>query len=114
MSSSTMDNSDDGEDEIGGNETIDVDVMDFVLEQAPVCKYTKQKHRGHKPKKATTFTIEQVHTFVTKAEEPEHLLAKAIFVVSLSGCLRRVESTYLLLGNVTKLDNGTFLITIPL
>ncbi|KAJ8679343.1 hypothetical protein QAD02_015130 [Eretmocerus hayati] len=29
-----MDNSDDGEDEIGGNETIDVDVMDFVLEQA--------------------------------------------------------------------------------
>ncbi|KAJ8670721.1 hypothetical protein QAD02_001980 [Eretmocerus hayati] len=178
-----MDNSDDGEDEIGGNETIDVDVMDSVLEQArrirleslpirskkhytqhynkykkwcsdnkipnfinedvmllyrdhlhkdekstssplwavysmlqsctnaydnvditnyaAIRKYIKQKHRGHKPKKAAAFTVEQVHTF-------------AIFVVSLSGCLRRVESTYLLLENVTKLDNGTFLITIPL
>ncbi|KAJ8674247.1 hypothetical protein QAD02_005509 [Eretmocerus hayati] len=191
-----MDTSDEGEDEIGGNETLDVDVMDFVLEQArrirleslpirskkhytqrynkykkwcsdnkiphfinedvmllymdhlhkvdkftsstlwavysmlkscinaydnvditnyaAVRKYIKQKHRGHKPKKATTFTVEQVHRFITCAEEPEHLLTKAIFVVSLSGCLRRVESTYLLLENVTKLDNGTFLITIPL
>ncbi|KAJ8673513.1 hypothetical protein QAD02_004775 [Eretmocerus hayati] len=79
-----------------------------ITNYAAVRKYIKQKHRGHKPKKATTSTVEQVHTFVTKAEEPEHLLTKAIFVVSLSGCLRRVESTYLLL------DNGTFLITIPL
>ncbi|KAJ8675628.1 hypothetical protein QAD02_011414 [Eretmocerus hayati] len=195
-----MANNDDADDEnsvdeIGGNETVDVDVMDFILEQArkirleslplrskklytqrynkykkwcvdnkiptyinedvmlmymdylftkekfisstlwavysmikscinaydsvdisnysAVRRYIKNKHRGHKPKKAKTFSIENVHKFISTAEEPEHLLTKAIFIAGLSGCLRRVEARYLLLENVLKLDNGTFLITIP-
>ncbi|KAJ8685968.1 hypothetical protein QAD02_021761 [Eretmocerus hayati] len=86
-----------------------VDISNY----SAVRRYIKNKHRGHKPKKAKTFSIENVHTFISTAKEPEHLLTKAIFIAGLSGCLRRVEATYLLLENVLKLDNGTFLITIP-
>ncbi|KAJ8668560.1 hypothetical protein QAD02_010223 [Eretmocerus hayati] len=86
-----------------------VDISNY----SAVRRYIKTKHTGHKPKKAKTFSIENVHKFISTAEEPEHLLTKAIFIAGLSGCLRMVEATYLLLENVLKLDNGTFLITIP-
>lgn len=53
--------------------------------------YLKKNAKGHKPKKASTFTTEDFHTFISSADHITHLLHIVIVILGIAGAMRRKE-----------------------
>ncbi|KAL3283125.1 hypothetical protein HHI36_006281 [Cryptolaemus montrouzieri] len=74
--------------------------------------FLKRNSEGHQPKKAKTFTPEELNKFIKEAPDKKFLLTKVDLIMEIMGACRSIELYAMKIGDIEDYD-GALIVNIP-